>query len=698
MTNRTNEINRTNQAYRTYKTSIIYIALFWLLSTCYFLLSATKVHAAVISKAPNNLGLVDYWSFNEGGGMRAGDSAGSQNHGTLSGSMLPSWVNGKKGGALYFDGSSSRVNLGSVNITASTTVSAWIKTTSAGQVPIFSNRGNGLYFGMTGGKFFVYYNTGTPSPGLSTSASVNNNTWRHVVWTSDGSTSKLYVDGVLDNTVVQARAAQSGTAYIGYDNSNNEYFPGYIDEVRVYNTTLSASDVRALYQAGQTVFNTARNNKSTNGLIALWSFNSPDISGNTVYDRSGGVRNLNLASGSSKTVGKVAQGISFSGVSQNASSSGFTELGTYGQQYSFSVWVKPARGETDGNVIHVSAGSNGLGWCIPPITLVSGKARANSYTGSLVSATSVTTITSDRWHHLVMTWDPTGLKIYVNGVLENTATQSTYSASGLPNYVWLSQSPGTCLGNAGDYDGGIDEVRVYNKALSASEVYNLYFQNETKINSSQNSRLNSGLVGLWSFNGPDYDSSSSTAEVLDASGSGNRANNISATLTQGKVGQALNFNGSSAYVSIPDSNSLDTTSVTVSAWVKANSWSDVDRKAIFIKGNAYYMTVTPAGKVAVYGYGKTSTGYHLSNATLSANEWYHIAMTIDDNGFKIYINGSLDNTITTGGTLDTSTAVASIGAEFNGVSRFFNGKIDEVRVYNRVLSATEIKQLYDMAR
>lgn len=678
--------------------SLQLFVLLCLLLAFNFQLSTRVAHAATISKAPNNLGLVDYWPLNEGIGLGAGDFAGSNNNGTLSGSTLPAWINGKRGGALSFNGSTARVNLGTVNITASTTVSAWIKTSSAGQVPVFSNRGNGLYFGLTGGRFFIYYNTGTPGAGHTSAASVNSNTWRHVVWTSDGSTSRLYIDGNLDSSQAQARTAQSGTAYIGYDSSNNEYFPGSVDEVRIYNTTLSASQISDLYKAGSTVLNSSRNKKLTNGLLAMWSFNAEELTASVAYDATGNSKHATLLGSPKKTIGKVAQGLSFLDSSQYASSSVYSELGTSNQPYSFAAWVKPATGETDGNVIHMSSNGSGVGWCLPPISLVSGKATANSWNGNTVTATGVSTISPNQWYHLATTWDTSGLKIYVNGVLENTASQATYSASGTGNYLWLSFTPGSCAANAGDFDGSYDEVRVYGRSLSASEIYSLYSQNETKINFPQNSKSASGLVGMWSFNGPDYDSSSTTAEVLDVSGNGNRGNNFSATLTQGKVGQALNFNGTNSRVIIPDSNSLDATNVTVSAWFRADSWADGDRNGVFIKGEAYYLTVDPNGKIHVYAYGKTSAGYHASNATLNINEWYHVALTIDDNGFKTYINGVLDNTVSTGGSVSVSGADAAIGSEHNGTGRFFNGKIDEVRVYNRALSAAEIKQLYNMGR
>jgi hypothetical protein len=126
-------------------------------------------------------------------------------------------------------------------------VSAWVQTSSGAQQPAFSNRGNGLYFGTTGGRFFAYYNNSS-TPSMTSIKTVNDNKWHHLVWTSNGSTSKMYVDGQLDSSMTQTRSsADTSTGYIGFDQSNNEYFSGNIAQVAVYTQTLGSLDVQRLY-------------------------------------------------------------------------------------------------------------------------------------------------------------------------------------------------------------------------------------------------------------------------------------------------------------------------------------------------------------------------------------------------------------------------------------------------------------------
>ena len=117
---------------------------------------------------------------------------------------------------------------------------------------------------------------------------------------------------------------------------------------------------------------------------------------------------------------------------------------------------------------------------MPPVSLDSGKIKGHSWIGSANSVHSTTTITADTWYYVVNTWDPSGLKIYVNGVLENTTTQTTYSASGASNYIWLAFTPSACSGDEGWFNGTIAEVLIFNRSLSLTEIQAQY--NSSKYN------------------------------------------------------------------------------------------------------------------------------------------------------------------------------------------------------------------------
>jgi hypothetical protein len=141
--------------------------------------------------------------------------------------------------------------------------------------------------------------------------------------------------------------------------------------------------------------------------------------------------------------------------------------------------------------------------------------------------------------------------------------------------------------------------------------------------------------------------------------------------------------------------------ITMSAWVNLDSYTaggvHTDRGVIMIKPYAYYMTITSAtGKLASYFYG-VDPNHRDSNAQVPLNEWTHVSLTYDGTAIKYYINGVLDKTYADTGTIDERLASQfSIGREiYNDYGRAIDGKISDVRLYNRALSDDEIMQLYN---
>ncbi|MFA5141800.1 MAG: LamG domain-containing protein [Candidatus Woesearchaeota archaeon] len=245
-------------------------------------------------------------------------------------------------------------------------------------------------------------------------------------------------------------------------------------------------------------------------LLAYWKLDQ------NVIDYSGshnGVTNL-----VTNVTGKIKQAYSLDGSSSYIKASGFPELGTNEQSYTYSAWFKVAQGETDGNIIHVSSSTDGFGWCLPPLSIDNSKVKAYSWNGAGVQTHSATNILSGIWYHTATTWDVTnGLRVYVNGILENSTTQLTYSASGANNYVWMAYGI-ACAGNEGWFNGSIDEVMVWNRSLSAEEINDLYNMtlygqidhtgaNHTISNLTSNYYSSAGttlMFGVTPYDGVDY--------------------------------------------------------------------------------------------------------------------------------------------------------------------------------------------------
>ena len=196
----------------------------------------------------------------------------------------------------------------------------------------------------------------------------------------------------------------------------------------------------------------------------------------------------------------------------------------------------------------------------------------------------------------------------------------------------------------------------------------------------------SGLVGAWSF-----DEASGTT-VADASGSGNNGVIAGATRTAGRNGGGLTFDGINDWVTVNDSSSLDlTTGVTLEAWVRpnnVNNWQTVVIKEQ--PGQLVYALYSSIHTRRPSAHIYTSGDMGLEGASaLPTLTWSHLAMTWDGLTLRMYVNGTQVSSGALAGTLVTSASPLRIGG--TGVwSEWFNGVLDDVRVYNRALTPAQI--------
>jgi PKD repeat protein len=198
-----------------------------------------------------------------------------------------------------------------------------------------------------------------------------------------------------------------------------------------------------------------------------------------------------------------------------------------------------------------------------------------------------------------------------------------------------------------------------------------------------------GLVAAYGFN------ESSGTRVDDVSGKGNHGTVSGATRTSsGRYGRALHFDGSNDWVTVNDAASLDLTSgMTLEAWVyptaTPTSWRTVIMKEQ--AGNLSYSLAANSDRnqpatSAFVGSGRTLYG----GSRLAVNTWTHLAATYNGTTQRLYVNGSQVASRSQSGGMWVSSGALRIGG--NSVwGQYFRGRIDEVRIYNRALSASEIR-------
>jgi hypothetical protein len=198
------------------------------------------------------------------------------------------------------------------------------------------------------------------------------------------------------------------------------------------------------------------------------------------------------------------------------------------------------------------------------------------------------------------------------------------------------------------------------------------------------------LISWWKLD----DGGGTTA--TDSAGSNNGSLQGDPQWTTGKIGGALDFDGSGDYVSVPDNSSLDLTSFTITAWIYADGTPDdwdtiVDKADDSIFG--YVMRINSEKKFQGRVRVANGTNYQVDAPDVfPTDQWVFVAWSYNSSSSKIYINDSMVNEASGGGQ-DSSSGNDFIIAS-RGTDRFFNGKIDDVRIYNEVLSSEEIEEIY----
>jgi len=422
-------------------------------------------------------GLIAHWEFDEGNGAIAYDSAGN-NDGVVYGAE---WVDGALDGALEFDGVDDYVSVSdddSLTPASALTISSWVyinqiswpDRTAIVCKYYYGDRGYYLLLGknldpdtstvgMAVAKSptasgYVTHGTAPLQPGQ----------WYHVATTYEPDHMEVYVNGVeevdnIDAAIPDSIYNNSQPLYIGYDTDKDAYFDGIIDDVRLYGRVLSAGEIEDLY--GQ---------EPDDGLVGRWRFD--EGGGSIAYDSAGD--NDGTIYGAQWADGILDGALEFDGASDyvDVASSEELKLNSAG---AISVWANP-RYLHEQSIVNKRGGSAAGNnyenyWLVFGMyerAIVIGDGSDHVYAAIPEEDLSVNT-----WQHIVGTWDSSEIKIYLNGNLSDAQPNTLGELIRSDVYPVRIARHGN-----GDwsFDGLIDDVRIYDVALSAEEIGELFGQ------------------------------------------------------------------------------------------------------------------------------------------------------------------------------------------------------------------------------
>ena len=638
-------------------------------------------------------GLIGYWPFD-------GDATDASRNG---GDAVP-------GGNGIFPYESSIIdqamlvrNNGGLNITTTTqlnnhgqyTVAGWIFGMGAPGRPIISDGGSFSLvtrdISIGGLRFNATRWSGTNGQWQIPTGTIPNDEWTHIAVTYDYSSvandPQLYLNGVA--IAVDERFTPTGTVStvtpttgrIGWNGGTQE-FGRLIDDLRVYNRILSPTEITELVEMGV-----------DRGLVGHWKLD--EGSGTTAADSSDAGNDITLTAVSFDA--NSVNGIISNGLDTNTGNT-TTKLqvdnnGAYSDLTSmtFSFWINPDDFINGGEFLDIEDSIR--------INLTPGQNRiyvqASAWSGTSGSWNSGTlvTLTAGVWNHVVVTYDyndpiATKPKIYINAVATSPGIASN------PTGAYVEPAPAsTHISARHDSSnsyvrGQLDDFRIYNRILSPTDITTLFKQG-----------VNRDLVGHWKLD----EGSGTTA--ADSSGNENDGTATSISFDSngvtGIIGNALDFvNQNNDYILLPDLSSSD---YTLTAWVNPRSratGSPDFYDAVLSKGSepgtGYFalQMASVSGNIRAVSTTSAFKQFCTGASAPPLNEWSHIVSVQDsiNSEINLYINGALVQSCSMSGTVLTNTQPWRIGSErYNRYG--VDGLIDDVRIYNRALSPSEIEIL-----
>lgn len=702
---------------------------------------------------------IGYWKFDEGYGDTANDSGTEGNNGDLAGSgttcpqsgdsACPSWYNGGKyGKALDFevaDTTDDYVDFGDIfdfDATTSFTYTTWFsaETIDGTGRRILSKR-NGTDQTVTGWDLIVggasnvvsaELSDGSTEVALAGNTILTTDTWIYagVVVDQSVNTAYLYVNGHLEDSQSISSLgtfASSNVFSVGRPSGvNSSYFDGQIDEIKVYASALSSSDIQMDYNRGKAAafgslstsssgipsdsasrsYCVPGDSGSCGSPVGEWLMDEKTGTGaDAVKDTSANANHGDMEASmslSNWTRGKKGSGISLDGSDDTINFGDLTYLNS-AADFTIEGWFKPNRiADTDilfskqideNNEIELQFSFNRL------YVEVSSGSNAYGY-WSLNSE-----IANNRWFHAAVVYDGTGstnadkVKLYINGTYRPfNVINVNFPATG-PNLSGTNFEVSTSLDTSDEFSGTVDELRIYDYDRTPAQIAWSYNQGApiiwwklddcTGLSANDSSDLSRAATIVIGGTG------SNTASGSCTSGTSTHAWYNGAA---GKFGASLDLDGTDDYLTYTAFTGLVASSpFTIMGWIKTSASGATSPEIFAINtstyGNRLLYYMDAQGQINIVDNIDTVDGTRVVNDGI----WHHVALVVDDpNNLKhSYIDAVAD--IAGDGYSDSvlSTDVFSVGQEYDAgptASNFWDGQIDEIKVFPYALTIQQIRQ------
>ena len=642
---------------------------------------------------PLSQGMRGYWKLDTGSGTSPVDSSGNGNDLSFTGS--PSWTTGNigpyaldfsgaaaSGGITYLgytevsdsDGNQSQ----SVTVPANTDfalafISGWRSGTNP-SVSSISLGGTAMtsvgssVSDADGAAYMYYVNT---TSGTKTFASTQSNSW-----TEGGKAVLLYFSGVDQASPIRSNSAQnaSGTTTLSFSGMTSQTGDMAVLQIQGYSSVNADVDL-----SGQTkIFENAVafNSEYNAAAYKTATGTTIDLSGSGNYPN-GVAAVLKPASYTSAQHLSVASPSSTLDFADGASFTitGWFNRDTFANDHTILSTKSGQSTESDGYIAYIDDATDQLIIRFDE----NGTTDARTFT-------STSTFTATGWHHFALSWNESAPDaiLYIDGKPDGSGSGTAFASMGnLANTNAFYIGAETDAGNP--FDGKLDDIRIYGYALSADQVKKIH--NTT----SPTQPVDTSLVGHWTFDGTDIQGTT----AIDRSSFGNNGTITGTTKTIGKLGQALSFNGTSDVITF-NSSLIGTGTYTLCFWAKVNPFIGFyglvyDYPLLFgLKDEGDY------GNTKVY-LSNDGTGTVAASAVISDNTWHHVCgIRKSDNTATFYVDSAQSGTANqNAGSISSPLTSLVIG---DAETYYFNGIADDIRIYNRALTQTEITTLYNMGK